>query len=35
VARPRGEAEMFAGAQMLEDMLGLKGTVPIDPRPGS
>ncbi len=35
VARPRGEAEMFAGAKLLEDILGLKGSVPIDPRPGS
>jgi amidase len=34
VAKPRGEAEMFAGAQMIEDMLGLAKAVPIDPRPG-
>jgi amidase len=34
VAAPRAEARMFAGAKLLEDILGLKGTVPIDPRPG-
>jgi amidase len=34
VAKPRGEAEMFAGAKLLEDILGLKGSTPIDPRPG-
>jgi amidase len=33
VARPRAEARMFAGAKLLEDILGLKGSVPIDPRP--
>jgi amidase len=35
VAAPRAEARMFAGAKLLEDILGLKGTVPIDPRPGT
>jgi amidase len=35
VARPRAEAPMFAGAKLLEDILGLKGSVPIDPRPGT
>ena len=35
VARPRAEARMFAGAKLLEDILGLKGSVPIDPRPGT
>jgi amidase len=35
VAKPRGEAEMFAGAKLIEDILGLKGSVPIDPRPGA
>jgi amidase len=33
VAPPRGEARLLAGAKMLEDMLGLRGTTPIDPRP--
>ena len=33
VARPRGEARLLAGARMLEDILGMKGTTPIDPRP--
>jgi amidase len=33
VAPPRGEAGLLAGARMLEDMLGLRGTTPIDPRP--
>jgi amidase len=35
VAPPRAEARMFAGAKLLEDILGLKGTVPIDPRSGT
>ncbi|MGL4242755.1 MAG: amidase [Beijerinckiaceae bacterium] len=35
VAKPRGEAEMFAGAKLVEDLLGLKGSTPIDPRPGA
>jgi amidase len=34
VAPPRAEARMFAGAKLLEDILGLKGSTPIDPRPG-
>ena len=33
VAAPRGEAELLAGANALEDILGLRGTTPIDPRP--
>ncbi len=33
VAAPRGEAELLAGAKVLEDILGLRGTTPIDPRP--
>src|SRR6266403_2221159 len=33
VAAPRGEAELLAGAKLLEDILGLRGTTPIDPRP--
>jgi amidase len=33
VAAPRGEARLLAGARVLEDILGLRGTTPIDPRP--
>lgn len=33
VAAPRGEARLVAGARVLEDILGLRGTTPIDPRP--
>jgi amidase len=33
VAAPRGEARLLAGASLLEDVLGLRGTTPIDPRP--
>ncbi len=32
VAAPRGEAQLLAGAKLLEDILGLRGTTPIDPR---
>jgi amidase len=32
VAAPRGEAQLIAGAAVLEDILGLRGTTPIDPR---
>jgi amidase len=32
VARPHGEARLLAGAKVLEDILGLRGTTPIDPR---
>jgi amidase len=32
VAAPRGEAQLLAGAKALEDILGLRGTTPIDPR---
>jgi amidase len=32
VAPPRGEAPLLAGAKVLEDILGLRGTTPIDPR---
>jgi amidase len=31
VAKPRGEAELLAGAKVLEDILGVRGTTPIDP----
>ena len=33
VAAPRGEAQLLAGAKLLEDVLGVRGTTPIDPRP--
>jgi len=33
VAAPRGEARLLAGAGVLEDILGLRGMTPIDPRP--
>jgi amidase len=33
VARPRAEAQLLANARVLEDVLGLRGTTPIDPRP--
>ena len=32
VAPPRGEAQLLAGSKVLEDILGLRGTTPIDPR---
>ena len=32
VAAPRGEAQLLAGAKLLEDILGMRGTTPIDPR---
>ncbi len=32
VGPPRGEAQLLAGARALEDILGLCGTTPIDPR---
>jgi amidase len=32
VAPPRAEAKLLAGAKVLEDILGLRGTTPIDPR---
>ena len=32
VAAPHGEAQLLAGARVLEDILGLRGTTPIDPR---
>lgn len=33
VAPPRGEAQLLAGAKVLEDILDLSRTTPIDPRP--
>jgi amidase len=33
VAAPRGDAQLLAGAKVLEDILGVRGTMPIDPRP--
>jgi amidase len=32
VGAPRGEAKLLTGAKVLEDILGLRGTTPIDPR---
>ena len=32
VAPSRGEAALLAGARVLEDILGLRGTTPIDPK---
>jgi amidase len=32
VAAPRGDAQLLAGAKLLEDILGVRGTTPIDPR---
>src|SRR6185437_17058105 len=32
VAPSRGEAQLLAGAKTIEDILGLRGTTPIDPR---
>src|SRR3954462_6004690 len=32
VAPPRGEARILAAAKQLEDILGIRGTTPIDPR---
>jgi len=33
VGPPRGDARLLAGAKVLEDILGIRGTTPIDPRP--
>jgi len=33
IARPRNEAGLLAGAAVLEDILGVRGSTPIDPRP--
>jgi amidase len=32
VAAPRGEAPLLAGAKVLEDILGVRGTTPIEPK---
>ena len=32
VGPPRGDARLLAGAKALEDILGIRGTTPIDPR---
>ena len=32
VGPPRGEAQLLAGAKVLEDILGLRGSTPIDPK---
>src|SRR5215468_3111790 len=33
VAPPRGEAQLLAGSKVLEDILGVRSSTPIDPRP--
>jgi amidase len=33
VAAPRAEAQLLAGAKLLEDLLGVRGSTPIDPKP--
>jgi amidase len=35
VASPRGEAGLLVSAKALEDILGVHGTIPIDPRPSA
>jgi amidase len=35
IAAPRGEPQLLAGARVLEDILGVRGTTPIDPRPAT
>jgi amidase len=32
VGPPRGEAQLLAGAKVLEDILGVRGSTPIDPK---
>jgi amidase len=32
VAPPRGEAQLLAGSKVLEDILGVRGATPVDPR---
>ena len=32
VGPPRGDAQLLAGARLMEDILGLRGSTPIDPR---
>ena len=32
VAAPRAELQLLAGAKLLEDVLGLRGTTPVDPK---
>ena len=32
VGAPRADAQVLAGAKVLEDILGLRGTTPIDPK---
>jgi amidase len=32
IGPPRGEAQLLAGAKLLEDILGVRGSTPIDPR---
>ena len=35
VAKPRAEADLLAGAKVLEDILGVRGTTPIEPKSAS
>jgi amidase len=35
IAPSRGEAQLLAGAKVLEDILGVRGTTPIDPKAAS
>jgi amidase len=32
VAPPKADGRVLAGAKLIEDLLGVRGTVPIDPR---
>jgi amidase len=32
VGPPRGDARLLTGAKVLEDILGIRGTTPLDPR---
>ncbi len=32
IGPPRGEAQLLAGAKVLEDILGVRGSTPIDPK---
>jgi amidase len=34
VGKPRGEAALLSAGAVLEDLLGLSGLVPIEPRVG-
>jgi amidase len=34
VGPPRGEAALLGAAAMFEDLMGIAGRLPVDPRPG-